>query len=302
MRVIEAAELRRLVPVDRAIEAVERAFRGDDSQTPPRQHIPIGDADLLFMPSWSPRAAGVKLVTVDPGNPGRGLPLVNGSYLLFDRETLQPRAVIDAAALTAIRTAAVSGVATRALAHPDSERLVIFGAGAQAHAHLESMCAVRDIAQVSVVSRSEQKARALVERARTLVDVAHLGDPMNAVAEAHVVCTCTTSPTPVFDGRMLNQGAHVNAVGSYKPDAREIDAAVVRRAALVVVETREVMGGSGDLAVPLRDGDLDAAAVVPLREVLDRSKPRDDEITLFKSVGQAFEDLAVAEAALRGLD
>ena len=109
-----------------AIDALEEAFKRDDSETPPRQHISFGRGELLFMPSWSPRAAGVKLVTVNPSNAERGLPLINGSYLLFDRDSLQPVAVIDAAALTAIRTAAVSAVATRALAHPDSERLVIF--------------------------------------------------------------------------------------------------------------------------------------------------------------------------------
>lgn len=299
MRVIGAEELRRLVPMDRAIDAVERAFRDDDSETPPRRHLAIGDADLLFMPSWSTRAAGVKLVTVTPGNPARGLPLINGSYLLFDRETLRPSAVIDAAALTGLRTAAVSGVATRALAHPEAKALVIFGAGVQAHRHLEAMVAVRPIRELGVVSRSDPPARALVDHARSLGLDASVGTP--SVSDADIVCTCTTSPSPVFDGARLNDVAHVNAVGSYKADAREIDSETVRRASVVVVEDREVMRESGDLAVPLTEGDLDETGIVTLGEVLGgAAAPRG--ITLFKSVGRAFEDLAVAEAAVAALD
>lgn len=302
MRVIDGEQLRHLVPMSRAIDAVEAAFRSSDDETPPRSHIPIGDAELLFMPSWNPRSAGVKLVTVTPTNPARGLPLINGSYLLFDRDTLQPSAVIDASALTAIRTAAVSGAATRALAAPGASRLVIFGAGVQAHSHLEAMTEVRPISDVAVVARSEDRARALVDRAEALglarVEVA----APDSVSAADIVCTCTSSPVPVFDGTDLNAGAHVNAVGSYRKETRELDAETVRRAAVVVVEALEAMAESGDLAGPLAAGDVAPASVVELRDVLDRTKPSDAEITVFKSVGRAFEDLAVAEAALAALD
>lgn len=301
MRVIGADELRRLVPMERAVDAIEAAFRSGDSETPPRRHLPFGDGDLLFMPSWSPRAAGVKLVSINPGNPARGLPLINGSYLLFDRDTLQPTAVIDAAALTGLRTAAVSGVATRALARSDASRLVIFGAGAQARSHLEAMATVRPIAEVAVVSRSEAPALALVEHARGLGISAAVGEP-KSVARADIVCTCTSSPEPVFPGAELDPGAHVNAVGSYQRHAREIDSDCVRRAGLIAVETPDAIREAGDLAVPIDAGELDPGAVMALADVLDRDKADGDEITLFKSVGRAFEDLAVAEAALAALD
>lgn len=301
MRFIDGDELRRLVPMTDAIEAVERAFRSGDAQTPPRRHVPFGDGELLFMPSSSPRGAGVKLVTINPGNADRGLPLIGGTYVVFDQQTLQPAAVIDAAALTAIRTAAVSAVATRALSHPDSEHLVIFGAGTQAHAHLEAMMAVRPIAEIGVVSRSEERARALVEKAFSLGLVGGIDDPVNSVGEADIICTCTTSPAPVFEGRYVNAGTHINAVGSYKKEARELDSDAVARAALVVVEAVDAIPESGDLAIPIEEGKLDPDSVRSLADVLDGPQQSERGITLFKSVGRAFEDLAVAEAALEAL-
>ena len=303
MRFIDGDLLRSLVPMERAIDAVDAAFRARDDDTPSRRHFPIGeDSELLFMPSWNPRAAGVKLITVTPGNVDRGVPLINGAYLAFDRETLQPAAVIDASALTAIRTAAVSGVATRALADPRARRLVIFGAGVQAHSHLEAMIRVRPISEVGVVSRSEGPARALVEAARRLGVKGELLEAPEAVAGADIVCTCTTSSEPVFRGYDLNPGAHLNAVGAYRTESRELDSETVRRAALIVVETPEAMWESGDLSVPLRAGQLDPKAPKELGDVLDRTRPSYPEITLFKSVGRAFEDLAVVEAALAALD
>lgn len=302
MRFIDGDELRRLVPMTTAIEAVETAFRSRDAHTPERTHSSFGDGELLFMPSWNPRGAGVKLVTINPSNPQRGLPLISGSYIYFNRESLQPVTSIDAAALTAIRTAAVSAVATRALAHPESEHLVIFGAGAQAHAHLEAMMAVRPITEIGVVSRSEERARALADKAVSFGLAGGIDDAVNSVGDADIICTCTTSRVPVFEGRYLNPSAHINAVGSYKRDARELDSESIARAGLVVVETTDAVGESGDLTVPIEEGKLDEAGVRALADVLDDPPAEHDLITVFKSVGRAFEDLAVAEAAVAGID
>ena len=296
MKLVDGGELRALVSMEAAIEAVERAFRERDDETPPRQHVRFGDGELLFMPSWSPRAAGVKLVTVNPANQDAGLPLIAGTYVLFDRASLQPVAAIDAAVLTEIRTAAVSAVATKALASPDASRLVIFGAGAQARGHLEAMTSVRPIAVVTVCAPSRSSADAIVELASGHGIEAKVGVPAD-VRDADIVCTCTTSTTPVFAGADLGPAAHVNAVGSYRKEARELDSEVVRRAAVVAVEDRAAMAEPGDLAQPLEQGELDPARVVALEEVLDRSKPG-PEVTVFKSVGRAFEDLAVAEIVL----
>ena len=181
------------------------------------------------MPAFGDAGVGVKLVTLTPGNAERDLPFINAVYVLFDADTQAPDAIVDGAALTALRTAAVSGLATRYLASADARRLVIFGAGVQARSHLEAMLAVRPIEHVTVVSRTPERAQALVEVARGRgVDAAVGG--ANDVADADIVCTCTTSDVPLFDGGLLAPGAHVNAVGSYRPTARELDTVAVARA------------------------------------------------------------------------
>jgi ornithine cyclodeaminase/alanine dehydrogenase-like protein (mu-crystallin family) len=286
-----------------AIDAVGDAFGGEvEPGSPPRSHVETGDGDLLLMPAFGPEGAGVKLVTVNLDNPARGLPLVHAVYVVFAPGTMAPVAVLDGAALTALRTAAVSGLATRHLARPDAHRLVIFGAGVQGTSHLEAMRAVRPVDRVVVVSRSPEPAEALVGRARDLGLRAEVGTP-DAVAEADLVCACTTSATPVFDGRAVPAGTHVNAVGSYRPERREVDDDLVRRAR-VVVETREAaLAEAGDLLIPLEAGTIGPDAVVgDLRQVVRgdvRGRVGDEDVTLFKSVGVAFEDLAVAAAALR---
>lgn len=302
VKIIDGKQLNSLVSMAEAIDAVDSAFRSREDETPPRKHIPIDDAELLFMPSWNSRFAGVKLATVNPSNPERDMPLIHGSYLLFERENMQPVALIDASALTALRTAAVSGAATRALAAPRARRLVIFGAGVQAHSHLEAMIEVRSISELSVVTRTEESGHKLLNHARSLGVNGTLAYAGEAVSSADIICTCTTSEEPLFRGVDMDPGAHVNAVGSYKRTTREIDSETVRRATVVAVETLEVMTDSGDLVLPLREGDLSADSVIGLTDALARKKPRHPEITLFKSVGQAFEDLAVAEVAYSALD
>lgn len=297
---IDGDGLERLVSMSEAVAALERAFAIDTAALPDRQHLDVGGGDLLVMPAWSEGAAGVKLVTVAPENPERGWPLIHGIYVLFDKPSLRPVALFDAAPLTALRTAAVSAVATRRLARPQSEHLVIFGAGVQARSHLTAMHEILDLKRVSVVSRTRGRAEELAAQARSLgLDAASSGP--EAVGEADVICTCTTSTEPLFDGSLVRRGTHINAVGSYRPDARELDDRAIGRAR-VVVDTAAAVGGSGDLIGPLGTGALDREEVLLLRQVLEDRGPRSSkEITIFKSVGAAFEDLAVAEAAAQHL-
>jgi ornithine cyclodeaminase len=236
--VIDAAELRRALPMGAAIDALGSAFGAPLPSAPLRSHVETPLGSLLLMPSSSAEALGVKLVTLTPANPGRGLPYIHAVYALFDGATQAPGAILDGAALTALRTGAVSGLATRHLALPDASRLVVFGAGVQARSHVEAMCAVRPVERVTVVSRSAAAAGALVDELAAGGLNAALGGP-DAVADADLVCTCTTSSIPVFEGRLLAPGAHVNAVGASTPETRELDAEAVRRSR-VVVETREV--------------------------------------------------------------
>lgn len=299
--VLGADRLRELLPPRAAVDALEAAFAADDrADAPLRTHHATSAGDLLLMPAWGEAGVGVKLVTLTPSNPARGLPLIGGLYALFDPETQRPVGAIDGAALTALRTAAVSALATRHLARPDARRLVVFGAGVQAAAHLEAIPAVRPIEEVRIVSRSPDRAARLAEVARTAGLGAEVVAP-DAVGWADVVCTCTTSPTPVLEGARLADGAHVNAVGAYTPETRELDDEAVRRSR-VVVETREVaLAEAGDLLIPMAAGVIGEEHVVAdLGEVVRgaRARERDADVTLFKSVGVAFEDLAVARAAL----
>lgn len=299
LRVIDAEELRARLPMASAIDALERAFRDQDpSGGPLRTHVETAGGSLLLMPATGEAGVGAKLVAITPENPRRGLPLIHAVYVLFEPRTQRPEAVLDGSALTALRTSAVSGLATRHLAREDAARLVIFGAGVQARAHVEAMRAVRPVTRLTVVSRSQGPADVLAEDARGAGLQADVGGP-EAVADADLVCTCTTAEEPVFDGASLPAGAHVNAVGSYRPTTREIDTETVRRAR-VVVETREVaMAEAGDLTIPVGEGAIGAGHVLAdLSEVVSGAPVRRaaDDVTVFKSVGMAFEDLVIARA------
>ena len=299
---VGARELRETLPVPEAIEALKRAFASEEDRptAPLRDNIDVPGGELLIMPAAGEQGVGVKLVTIVPANPGRGLPFLHSVYVLFSSHTLEPRLTVDGAALTTLRTSAVSALATRHLARQDSSRLVLFGAGVQANAHLDAMTAVRPVRSVRVVSRSPEPAERLAERARAKDLDAAVAGP-DAVTDADIMCTCTTSRTPVFDGRLLPEGAHVNAVGAYRPDSRELDGDTIERAK-IVVETREAaLAEAGDLLIPIEEGMIDASHIsADLGEVVRGAPVRTspDDVTVFKSVGVAFEDLAVASALL----
>lgn len=300
--VLDEAGLRARLSMVGAIDALERAFADDTITAPDRLHLSAPNGDLLVMPATGPAGAGVKLVTVTPANPDRGLPLIHGLYLLFDATTGAPRALVDGAALTGLRTAAVSGLATRHLARADATRLVLFGAGTQARAHVEAMRAVRAIEHVAVVSRSAGPARRLVDDLVADGMAAEVADP-TAVRTADVVCTCTTSDRPVVAGSDLAPGVHVNAVGAYRPTSRELDTDAIVGSRVVVEERGPALAEGGDLAIPVAEGAFAPTDIVAdLAEVVAGTTVRrhDDDRTVFTSVGLSREDLAVVTAALDG--
>lgn len=293
---VDADRLKQLLTQEGAVAALELAFARDTSGLPDRHHLDVGEGDLLVMPAWSEDAAGVKLITVAAGNAARGLPLIHGVYVLFDKPTLRPVALFDAAPLTALRTAAVSAVATKHLARPESGSLLIFGAGVQGRAHLAALHDLFSLNRVRVVSRTRAEAESLVAQAASLGLDAAVGTSADLVT-SDVVCTCTTSVQPLFAGKLLAPGTHVNAVGSYRPEARELDDQALE-GATVVIDTVAALHESGDLVVPLQDGVIQRSDVRLLSEVIEGGGRRSaEDITIFKSVGAAFEDLAVAEAA-----
>lgn len=293
-------QLRRAVPIERAIEALHEAFvLADLDGSRVRERIDLRDtAELLVMPAIDAEAMGVKLVTLERGNRQRSLPLLHGVYVLFSAESLAPLAIIDGPELTSLRTAAVSALATRYLARPDARHLVVFGAGVQARAHVDAMIAVRPIEVVGVVDPNPNRAEALVAYASRSGIEAYVASPKQ-VSEADIVCTCTTSHEPVFRGELLQTKAHVNAMGAYRPDMRELDGMLLAKATLVVESRSAALEEAGDLLLAIAEGHIGPEHIDGDLGDLVRGVPfPTGRITVFKSVGLALEDLAIAKAAV----
>jgi len=307
MLILTQADVERLLPMRDCIEIMSSTLatlaRGD-AVLPLRTVIRIPQTRDAFgvMPAYlgAPKTIGAKIVTVFPGNHGTELDSHQGAVLLFDRGNGRLAALLDATPITTIRTAAVSAVATRLLAREDASALAIIGSGVQARAHVEAMCAVRPIASLRVWSRNSEHARELAAFARDRFHLDASASPTgaDAVRDAHIVCTVTSSTEPVLFGDWLAPGTHVNAVGACTPNAREIDSAVVVRSRLYADRRESALKEPGDIVVPLHNGEIGPEHVVAEVGdlVIGRGVGRrdDQEITLFESLGLAIEDLAAA--------
>jgi alanine dehydrogenase len=295
------------------IDAMADAFRAlamGDAMLPLRQVVSLpGSKNLLaLMPGQlgissrdrARSAVGAKVITVFPGNDTTPLDSHLGVVLLFEAEMGRLLAIVDASSVTAIRTAAVSGVATRVLSNPDAGDLAILGAGVQAMTHLEAMRCVRPIRRVRVWSRSNARASQFAEKARQRFNVtAEVSDSAEeCVKGADLICTVTASREPVLAGRWIADGAHVNAVGAALPTARELDTAAVTRSLLYVDRRESALSEAGDILIPMEEGAFNADHIrgdlgeVLLGAVPGREAPA--EVTVFKSLGLAIEDLAAA--------
>jgi ornithine cyclodeaminase/alanine dehydrogenase-like protein (mu-crystallin family) len=290
-----------LAPVE-AVDALEAALCGglDPEADPARQAVATESGEVLVMPSRAAGAVGVKLVTVAPDNPARGLPRIQGVYVLFDAATLAPAALLDGIALTNLRTSAVSALAVRHLAAPGARRLLVFGTGAQAWAHVGALRAVAPgLERVDVVARDERRLRAFVARCRAAGLDARVGGA-GSVPGADLVCCATTARAPLFDGAAVAPEATVVAIGSHEPDAREVDERLAGCATVVVEARAAAMREAGDVIAAVRAGALDPEALVPLAALVrggaraTAGRPR-----LFKSTGMAWEDAVTIDALLR---
>lgn len=312
VRVISAAEVRRLLPMADCIELMADALgalaRGE-AINPLRSVTGWPDANgaLGVMPAAiaKPAIAGAKLISVVPGNRALGLESHRGVVVLFKADHGEPVAAVDAGAITAIRTAAVSGLATRLLACPEAGDLAILGSGTQARTHLEAVRQVRTLRRVRVWSPSAERREAfvsLVER-ELGVTMEPVESPAAAVSGAEIVCTVTAAREPILHGDWLAAGSHVNAVGSSQPVAREIDAEALRRARIFVDRRESALAESGDLIGAIADGAVRPDDIVAeLGEVVVGSvagRGSDDEITLFESLGLGVEDVAAAAHVYR---
>ncbi|MFE5657387.1 ornithine cyclodeaminase family protein [Streptomyces sp. NPDC056517] len=300
---LDAATMARLMGPAAVTDVLADVLRAglDPDAGPPRTAVSVPAGELLLMPAAFGSFAGVKVAGVAPGNPARGLPRITGSYLLLDGADLRPFALLDGAALTELRTPAVSALAVRSLTPADRPlRLVLFGAGPQAYGHLEAVLAVRELAEAVVVAREPVGGRALAGYARTLGVLARTGTPAE-VAGADLVVCCTTAREPLFDGTLVAPGATVVAVGSHEPTARETDTALVVRSEVYVEARTAALREAGDLLVPVSEGAITADHIAgDLADlVTGRGEPAAGRPRLFKSVGMAWEDLAVATALYR---
>jgi alanine dehydrogenase len=308
MQFITGGDIHRLLDFPSLIDALRAMFR-DGCEAPARHHhaIPVAGegtpGTLLLMPAWqAARALGVKIVTVFPDNALRSLPAVYGTYVLLDAATGMPVALLDGTALTLRRTAAASALAADYLARPDSEVHLMVGTGALAPHLVAAHAAVRPIRQTRIWGRDPRKAAALAAR---LVEAGIAAKPvagLEAAAAAADIITCATlAREPLIRGAWLRPGTHLDLVGGFTPEMREADDAAVARAR-VYVDTDAVMREAGDIVQPLRSGHLARERIVGDLFGLARGTcpGRSDpaEITLFKSVGTALEDLAAAQLAM----
>lgn len=313
MQVFDAAATQAAIPIAELLDAVEAAFRdvaaGRD-RSPLRTHVALPAGDLLLMPGVRDGGSGtsVKLVTVTPGNAERGLPTVQAVVTWFDAATGEPRAAFDGATITAMRTGAASGVATRLLARPDARVLGLLGAGAQAPWQVRAVLAARPIEEVRIFARSAGRRTALAELLTAdvgpAITVRAVPDAEAAVRGADVICAATTSSVPVLDAGWVGAGCHVNGIGAYRPDMAELPAALFERASLVAVDSRDAaLAEAGDLLAAIEAGAINARQAVELGGISrDWALSRDPEaITVFKSVGLAIQDVAAAEIAARRL-
>ena len=309
MRVLVAShvDVARWLPMPACIEAMASAFTSlaaGDVVLPLRQvvHLP-GTPNALFLMPAADRAIGAigtKALTVFPGNDAGGIPSHQGVVLLFDAHDGRLTAILDAGTVTAIRTAAVSGLATRLLANADAGDVAILGAGVQARTHLAAMCMVRQVRRVRVWSHRRARADAFAREAAASQGMAieACGSARTAVAGADIICTVTAAATPVLVGADIAAGAHINAVGASSPTTRELDSAAVAMSRLFVDRRESALAESGDVVIARAEGAItDAHIRGELAELVTgavRGRARHQDVTLFKSLGLAIEDLAAA--------
>ena len=338
IRILSASDVQAALPMPKAIEAMQHAYgqlSAGKAVVPPRQHISTDQGVTLIMPAYLPERSenvkqrqilshgmpgevdtgfipltytpsdagsraklGIKVVSVYDNNPNLGLPRITATVLVLDPATGTPKAFMDGTSLTAIRTGAGGGVAADLLARKDANTVGLFGAGVQARAQLQAVIAVREIACVNLISRTQASTQQLAAEISEWTDAPEVNlvsTSQEVVAEADIVLCATTSATPLFDGNALQPGTHITAVGTFVPEKREVDTTTIRRADRIVVDSREAcLEEAGDLIIP--NAHIDAE----IGEIVNGDKPgrqSDDEITLFKSVGVAVQD-AVAGAAV----
>jgi ornithine cyclodeaminase/alanine dehydrogenase-like protein (mu-crystallin family) len=300
--VITADQVADHLPMGQAITALEHALLSglDPQKSLPRSSVPLEHGSFLLMPGEHGRYAGVKVLTVAPENHTRGLPKIQGNFLLFDADTLRPLALIDGVVLTAIRTPAISALAIHHLAPAQASSLLVFGTGPQALYHVRAVAAVRDLETITVVGRSETSTETLLEQLHTEGYNAHRGTAAD-VAAAELITCCTSAREPLFDGSLVREDAVVVAMGSHEPDAREVDDALLARSTVYVEDVETALREAGDVIIGIDHGAITHEELHDLSTLVRTGPQPRTGPAFFKSVGMGWQDLITARLAYENL-
>jgi len=305
-------EIKRSIPMEKAIGLMQQAFlllSSDNASVPLRTVIESRDhtGRALFMPSYAGAYGlfGLKMVAVYENNEVNSLPIIQGKMLVTDSKNGVPLALLDAEYLTALRTGAASGLATDLLARENARVLALFGTGTQAFTQLAGVAAVRGINKVIVFGKTAARAVAFCDAVASQYSFNFVvGRDLSDLKEADVICTATTSSTPLFPAGALKEGAHINAIGSFKPAMQELDASVILQSLLIVDQREAALSEAGDIMIPIQQGRMGPEHIhAELGEVVSgfrKGRTSDLQLTVFKSVGNAIQDLAIAHGMLKG--
>jgi ornithine cyclodeaminase len=315
MLILTSSDVIQSLPMAETIAAIKQAFAAlsaGKAQVPLRAHLPVPPHHglSLFMPAYLQDETGdslaVKIVSVFPDNPERGLPLIHAAVLVLEASTGRPLALLEGGRLTAIRTGAASGAATDLLARPEARVAAIFGAGVQGCTQLEAVCTIRPIQTAWIYDPDDSRVEAFIcemaGKGPIPADLRAAGTPAQALEDADVVCTATTSTSPVFKDMELKAGVHINGIGSYTPEMQEIPSETVSRALVVVDSHSAALAEAGDLVKPIKQGLINEWHIhaelgeIVLGKKSGRSNP--NQVTFFKSVGVAVQDAAAARLAI----
>ncbi|HET6845297.1 MAG TPA: hypothetical protein VFH29_00600 [Anaerolineales bacterium] len=316
MLILNADEVRKALPMQEVVQAMKRAYADlsdGRAEVPLRSRLRVEPHDglALFMPAYvsdsDHEALAVKVVSLFPGNPARGLAYIQAAVMVLEPDTGRPVGLLEGSSLTAIRTGAAGGAGVDLLSRPESHTLAVFGAGVQARTQVEAACAVRQIHTLWIRDPVEEGARRLArdlsETGFAPPDIRIASSSEQALETADVICTATTSTLPVFEDAHVNSGTHISAIGSYSPEMQEIPAETVLRARVFVDSRSAALAETGDLIQPIQAGlmgpDHIAGEIGQLVRGLLAGRQTKDQITLFKSVGIAIQDAAAAALAIR---
>ncbi len=312
LRLLSSGDLQEALTMSDCIEALKGAFISlyqGRVDVPLRTAInmPADNGDMLVMPVYSSdiSSAGVKTVMLNRDNPAKGLPFIHAMMTLFDSVTGAPTAIMDGEVITAMRTGAVSGLATSFLAREDAHIAAVIGTGRQGETQLEGVCCVRKIEKAYVFDRNREQAKAYADKMgeKLNLEIIAVNQAADAVTQADIICTATSSPVPVFDDSDVKRGAHINGIGAYRPDMAELPPQSVQRAKVVVDQKESCLAEAGDLTQPIAQGIITAEHIHgELGELVCgkiSARAEEGELTIFKSVGIAGQDLAAAHLALQ---